>query len=285
MLKSLWGPQKRVVLLDWSNVVWRAISVASEPEEFLQLLLKMVANYRKLFSSFAWVVALEGSGVEVRRRLWPAYKAQRVHHEEAGELMRLAEQVLGCLESTVIRAPRGEADDAIASYLDRHVGQNDRAIVVSEDRDLWACIRDPAIEVHSTRLGARLSAAWVQNQLGVPPAKITLLKALLGDASDNLPKVPQLTQRSAIRLANEAAGLKQLWPLLRASWLGTRERNAFVGCKTQVRVNYRTCKLQRRLKLVEKVQRAKPKRLRKLLIENNIFGTPAELLQHITKGA
>jgi DNA polymerase I len=287
MLKSLFGPQRRVLLLDWSNVAWRALGVADDsPEKFLRLLVGMISKYRKLFKTFDLVVALEGDGAELRRRLYPAYKANRKHSEHSGTLLELASQVLKCLAGTVIRSPRGEADDAIASYLSQQIGVEDHAIVVSEDRDLWALVRDPSVEVHSTRLGVKLDEGWVLEKLGVKPQRVRLLKALLGDASDNLPKVPRLSKQTALRLIQGVDTLEKLWRTAKAAkWLTKSERDALQRCKAMVGLNYRVCGLKRKLRLSQRVQKSKPRRLLTLLVTHGVFGFDLAAARAITEGA
>lgn len=284
-LKSLFGPQRRVLLLDWSNVAWRALGVsADDPQKFLRLLVGMLAKYRKSFNTFNLVVALEGDGAELRRRIFSGYKAQRAHAAHSGTFLDLAAQVLNCLAGTVIRSPRGEADDAIASYLHQRIGTEDRAVVVSEDRDLWALVRDPSVEVHSTRLGAKLDEGWVLEKFGVRPPRVRLLKALLGDSSDNLPKVPRLSRRTALRLIRSASTLKELWQEVgAATWLTEAERASLMRCKGQIRTNYRVCGLRRKLHFSEHRQVAKPKQLLTLLVANEVFGFDQETSKIITE--
>ena len=184
----------------------------------------------------------------------------------------LANELASCCKGTIIKAPLGEADDAIACFLSTNVTELDGAVIVTEDRDLWPLVKDPSIKIY-TRQGAFVDESMVQLKFhGLQPNQIRLYKAIMGDKSDNVPKVPLLGKGKALKLLQNVDGPKHLQTKAKkANWLSPKVRNNILVCKTQIRINYKVVGLRKSLELVHKKQKAKPNRLRKLLYANSVF--------------
>ena len=92
-----------------------------------------------------------------------------------------------------------EADDLIASVVDRAVAAGLRVVIVSADKDLMQLVRDgddPLLLWDSMR-DRVYGPAEVHAKFGVPPSKLRDLLALTGDTSDNIPGVPSVGPKTA----------------------------------------------------------------------------------------
>jgi DNA polymerase I len=81
------------------------------------------------------------------------------------------------------------------------------------DKDLLQLV-DDSITVNITKKGmSELDAynpALVETNMGVPPRLITDLKGLMGDSSDNLPGIPGVGPKTAVKLLQEYGDIEQI---------------------------------------------------------------------------
>ena len=186
------------------------------------------------------IYALEGHGTDERRNILSTYKRDRV---PSPEFIEAREQVVAMLQlttCTLIRAPKGEADDAIASYLAQYPGDY---IVLSNDRDLWQLITPSVVvEAKIKRNTVVVDRFACRRHLGVEPHCIPLYKALLGDSSDQIARgVARVTKTKLVRLAREAQTADQIEAAVAtADWLSKRDKekilNSILVVKRQEKV-------------------------------------------------
>jgi 5'-3' exonuclease len=219
-MNLLFPKQKQYLIIDWSNFVYRAyytINTHKSSESLdnsavnsfspnklakvLELLTYMLAKQLKRNPDRAFV-AVEGKGKDHRKRLLPEYKAQREteHAAAISQVQSVALEMLLGTRCEIVKAPEGEADDAIAGIVKR-IPKGSSVQIVSEDRDLWQLIRGDRIVVQSQRHG-RINEERCVQLMGVPPKRIACLKAYMGDASDNIPRaVPYMRTEHIQKLA------------------------------------------------------------------------------------
>lgn len=262
-MKPLFEQDHRVVLFDFSNVVFRACAVGGE--FYLNRFCSMMINYRKRFGFRSFVHAIEGRGTDERRKLFPDYKKGRVPTEEILDSRRTCLAILRCTNCSIIKAPRGEADDAIGTYLTEKSSQI--AVVVSEDKDLWQLIRPSRCLVQSKKRGT-VTPETVRSVMKIPPSKIPLHKAVFGDASDGLPRVPRVPSKVLLKLVQDTSSPKEL--LQEAQQLKDSHAEAILRCKRQIKLNYKLAKIQRRLPLRTKEYEGDEKKLRKRLLKYGV---------------
>jgi DNA polymerase I len=143
-----------------------------------------------------------------------SYKAHRDAMPDplVAQLGRLRE-LLAAFEVPVYQVAGVEADDVLATLSTRLVAEGADVLIMSGDRDLLQTIGE-----HSRVLfvGARgqkptiYDAARVQERFGVPAERLPTYMALVGDASDNLPRVPGIGPRTASKWVSEHASAAAL---------------------------------------------------------------------------
>ncbi len=145
--------------------------------------------------------------------LIPSYKAHRVAEPIPPELdpqMPLITAVLDALGVDFVGAPTLEAEDVIASWVERLEGS--RIEIVSGDRDLFALIRDPLVRVLYPEKGglAEIDEAEVKRRYGIPGRLYADFAVLRGDPSDGLPGLPGVGAKTAATLVNKYNGVQGL---------------------------------------------------------------------------
>lgn len=113
------------------------------------------------------------------------------------QMHRLVEY-LQCLPITLISIDKVEADDTI-SYLAQKFGANGKKVtIVSSDKDFLQIV-DQNIEVYSPIKKKTYGKKEVQEELGMIPENYLIMKALLGDNSDNLTGIKGLGPKTLIK--------------------------------------------------------------------------------------
>lgn len=237
------------VVFDLSNIVARAQAIGKE--NWLKLYTRMLIKQRKQYNNHDFVFAVEGAGTLARQKILPCYKAGRVPTPEFQTARKIAVELARHTHCLVIRAPDGEADDAIATFVTKK--QDADIVIISNDRDLWQLI-SPSVKVRSQIAGSTATVdkfACVRH-LGVLPEAIPMLKALCGDSSDEIPRsVSRINQDKLKRLAQLTAGMEeQLCQVARESdFLTDNEKKKIQDAFPTVKKHLKVVQVKRQLKL------------------------------------
>lgn len=143
----------------------------------------------------------------------PEYKAQR---EAAPDILRqqmgLVREVLEALGIQTTDQSGWEADDLIATSVDKLVERGHEVIIVTGDRDSYQLVNDAnKVRVMYNKRGVSDYALYdedgIEEKTGVRPDMYVEYAALRGDNSDNLPGVPGVGEKTAAKLINKYGGL------------------------------------------------------------------------------
>lgn len=137
-----------------------------------------------------------------RHSLDPHYKINHYEHPEEIKLqLPYALRLVAALGLHPFREPEYEADDVIVTLQHRH--RRLAARIVSSDRDFYQLVSGRVrvlAPVRGTSELREIGPAEVQAAFGVRPSQVPDLKALVGDASDDIPGVPGIGVKTAAAL-------------------------------------------------------------------------------------
>ncbi len=107
-----------------------------------------------------------------------------------------------------------EADDIIGTLAKQAKNEMMDVIIVSGDKDLTQLATDQ-VTVYITRKGMtdieKYTPAHIEEKYGIAPEQIIDMKGLMGDASDNIPGVPGVGEKTAIKLLKEYGSVEALY--------------------------------------------------------------------------
>jgi len=176
--------------------------------------------FRFLFSLFEqrkpglFAAALDSVGPTFRHIQLESYKATRpkTPEELIAQIPRI-EAILGALEVPTIRSEGYEADDVIATLAARCAAEGRPCYVVSGDKDLLQLVGGQTLALRpSENFGYReLGADEVLGEWGVRPDQIRDYLALTGDASDNVPGVKGIGDKTAQKLIAQFGSLDSIY--------------------------------------------------------------------------
>ncbi|HEU68137.1 MAG TPA: DNA polymerase I, partial [Candidatus Acetothermia bacterium] len=175
---------------------------------FVRTLLKVLREYPSRYVA----VALDAGGVTVRHEAYAAYKATRKPTPEplAQQLPRV-EEVLDAFGIPCLVVPGYEGDDVMATLSWQAEAAGIPALHLTGDKDMAQLVSE---RVFLLRPGRRpgdplilLDRHAVEEKFGVPPERIGDLLALEGDASDHVPGVKGIGEKTARELLREHGSL------------------------------------------------------------------------------
>lgn len=171
------------------------------------------------------VIAFDTAEPTFRHEADASYKA---HRDEAPEqffadLANLQEILSGAMDLPLCMAPGYEADDVLGTLANRAADAGWRVRILSGDRDLFQLV-DDARDIAVLYMGGgpyakssgplTIRREGVIAKLGVPPEEVVDLKALTGDASDNIPGVKGVGPKTAITLLKAHLNLDGIYAAL-----------------------------------------------------------------------
>ena len=153
--------------------------------------------------------------------MYPGYKANRPEDPEGlPEQFPMLRQVLDLTGMSQAMTRGWEAEDAIGA-LCASAAERDRIEIVSGDRDLIQLVRDPGVKLLFTLRGVSelldLDEAGVLEKYGVPASRYLEFAILRGDASDGLPGIRGVGEKTARALVQTYGSLDEILEDARSS--------------------------------------------------------------------
>ena len=167
------------------------------------MLLKLLGDLQPTYMA----VAFDKSRKTFRTELYEDYKGQRKPTpSELSEQFPLAMKVLDTMGIPTLELDNYEADDIIGTFA-VHAPEDVEVIIVTGDRDELQLV-DTRTKVYYTKRGISDiqifdEAEFAANYEGLVPKQLIELKGLMGDASDNIPGVPGVGPKTALKLIKE----------------------------------------------------------------------------------
>lgn len=207
-----------LILLDASNLFWRAyhglihqhFEHGGRPTWGIYGTVNTISGIVKKYRPSHLAAVFDWGKSDYRVNLWPKYKAGRptsvsdyFDFEDANNQLTKTQELLELLGVPVFRDHYVEADDVIGAFCERFADSVEHTTIVSGDKDLRQLIR-PNVVLLQPSLGHKTEQIWDQEAVieyyGVIPSRLPEIWALSGDKADNVPGVPGIGEKTAIKL-------------------------------------------------------------------------------------
>lgn len=220
-----------------------------------------VKKYTKPGQRIALVIALDNEPTE-KRALFPGYKMNRdenqvMQEEERNERLESFFDFLATFPCTFAETAGEEADDVIATITKKY---RKPTFVFSSDKDLWQLLNNSRVTQISLRKSEKVTDADLLKKFDTTRKRahmIALYKAVMGDVSDNIPKVPRIPTKAfheAMRNVSYTEGTGDPVSLVIEAAAGLEKPRAhklLVEHEQLVRRNLEIITLKKELKLEE----------------------------------
>ena len=177
---------------------------------FLAMLFKAVQEIGPRYAA----VAFDLHGPTFRHVAYADYKAgRRATPEELRPQFGIIKEILSDMRLGVLTAEGYEADDILGTLAAKCREAGMDCVILTGDRDALQLVGN-GTKVLFTRKGITEStlfdAAGVREYFGVSPEQVTDWKGLMGDSSDNIPGIPGVGEKTAVKLLDEYGSLENV---------------------------------------------------------------------------
>lgn len=215
------GKSNKLVLIDGNSIAYRAFFAlpllnndkgvyTNAVYGFTQMLLKILEDEKPTHM----LVAFDAGKTTFRHKTFGEYKGGRQKTPpELSEQFPFIRQLLDAFQIKRYELENYEADDIIGT-LASHAADGDWDVkVFTGDKDLLQLVT-PDVEVVLTRKGITEVEAYTVEQVneryGITPDQIIDMKGLMGDPSDNIPGVPGVGEKTAIKLIKQFGSIEKV---------------------------------------------------------------------------
>ncbi|MBI2326577.1 hypothetical protein HYU91_04300 [Candidatus Collierbacteria bacterium] len=235
--------RKRLVLIDGNSLLHRAYhgyprfttpagEVVGAVYGFTSMLLSALEKLSPGYVAIAWDVGKK----TFRTEQYAEYKAGRAEtDQELVDQIDRTKEIVTALNIPQFGVTNYEADDVIGTLAtqalqktrklktEKTQNENVQVVIVTGDRDALQLVEDDRVVVYLPSGGGAFSKdrgvsifdeTAVKAKYGLTPKQIIDLKALMGDASDNIKGVPGVGQVTATKLLEQAESIEEIYEKL-----------------------------------------------------------------------
>ncbi|GAA0484025.1 DNA polymerase I [Salinibacillus aidingensis] len=213
---------QKLVLIDGNSILYRAFFAlpllnnekgvyTNAVYGFTTMLLRILEEEKPTHL----LVAFDAGKTTFRHKTYTEYKGGRQKTpSELSEQFPLVKELLESFEISHYEIDQFEADDIIGT-LSKSAKQDDMEVkVISGDRDLLQLV-DKDVNVSLTKKGVtnieNYTPDFLEEKMGIRPDQVVDMKALMGDSSDNIPGIPGVGEKTAVKLLNQFGTLESIY--------------------------------------------------------------------------
>lgn len=214
---------EHLLLVDGHSLAYRAFyalpvdnfaTSSGQPTNAVFGFTSMLINAIKDEKPTHLAICFDVSRETFRKEMFPDYKANRAKSpDEFRSQLPLINDVIAAMQIPGVQVKGFEADDVIATLAKQGEKKGMRVSILTGDRDSYQLVNE-AITVLYARKGvsdiARMTPAAVLEKYEITPQQYPDFAALRGDPSDNLPSVPSVGEKTAIKWIKEYGSLVEL---------------------------------------------------------------------------
>ncbi|MBI5447395.1 MAG: DNA polymerase I [Gammaproteobacteria bacterium] len=206
-----------LVLIDGSSYLYRAFhalppltNAAGEPTGAMYGVINMIKKLLTEYKPDYVGVIFDAKGETFRDELYADYKAQRDAMPDAlVSQIEPLHQMIQAMGLPLLAIEKVEADDVIGTLTAQAVKKKWRVLISTGDKDM-AQLVSPQVTLVNTMSQTLLDPAGVEAKFGLPPQQLIEYFSLVGDSSDNIPGVPGVGPKTAVKWLKEYGTLQNL---------------------------------------------------------------------------
>ena len=212
--------KKTLLLVDGSSYLYRAffagggdmsVTLADgtvQKTGAIRIMVNMIQSLRKEYPAEFVACVFDAKGPTFRDDIYPQYKANRdPMPDDLRSQIAPIHEVVRLLGWPVLDVPGVEADDVIGTLAVAAASQGIEVIISSGDKDLAQLVNEH-ITIIDTMNGKRRDLAGVETEFGVPARLMLDYQTLVGDTVDNVPGVPKVGPKTAVKWLQEYGSLQ-----------------------------------------------------------------------------
>jgi DNA polymerase I len=210
--------QRKIIVIDGSSYFFRAFYAIQRlstskgfPTNAIYGFINMLLRVLDVEKPTHLAIAFDTPKPSFRKELYTEYKANRESPPE--DLIKQIPHILravDCFGIKRIELPGYEADDVIGTIAKRATKEGYFVDVITGDKDLMQLV-DDQVTIYDSMKDKRYDSNGVKEKFGVLPHQVIDFLALMGDASDNIPGVTGVGEKTAAELINQFGSLDGIY--------------------------------------------------------------------------
>ena len=218
---------KKLVLIDGNSIMNRAFygimgskMLTTKDGKYTNAIYGFLATMFKIMEDIEpeYIgVAFDLKGPTERHKLYEGYKANRKGMpNELAEQMPIIKEILKAMNIDIIEKQGYEGDDLLGTLAQYGEKQGLQVTILSGDRDTFQLAsKNITIRIPRTKAGKTEQEEYDEEKIketyGIMPKQLIEVKALQGDASDNIPGVPGIGEKTALALIQQYNTIDELY--------------------------------------------------------------------------
>lgn len=206
---------KQLILVDGSSYLFRAfhalpplVSSRGQPTGAVKGVINMIRSLIKGHADSNIAVVFDAKGKTFRNKIYPEYKAHRPPMpDDLRSQIQPIHQIIAAMGLPLLIIEDVEADDVIGTLSLQATEMGVDTLISTGDKDL-AQLVNKHVTLMNTMTNERLDIGGVENKFGVGPNRIIDYLALMGDKSDNIPGVPSVGPKTALKWLQEYGSME-----------------------------------------------------------------------------
>ncbi len=212
---------EKLVLVDGNSLMYRAYHALPPLDNgegvptnavygFLSMLFKALADEKPGYCA----VAFDPHGPTFRHADFAEYKGDRPPTpDDLRPQFPVARALLGAMGIKILTVDTFEADDLLGTLSKKAEAAGIDSVLITGDRDAFQ-LSSPHTAILYTKRGitdtVRVTPEYIRETYGVTPVQLIDMKGLMGDASDNIPGVPGVGEKTASKLIAQYGSLEKV---------------------------------------------------------------------------
>ncbi|MCX5811937.1 MAG: DNA polymerase I [Proteobacteria bacterium] len=212
---------RRVFLVDGHSYLYRAFHATPYmsnskgiPTNTTYAFISMLKKLLNEEKPDTLIVVFDSKAPSFREEISKAYKAQRPPMpDNLSVQIPYVKMVMEAMGIPVLEQEGFEADDIIGTITEKFREENAQIYIVTGDKDMMQLVSD-RVFIRDTMKNLLIGEQEVIEKFGVKPALMTDFLALCGDASDNIPGVPGVGEKTAKELIDSIGSIDEIYERL-----------------------------------------------------------------------
>ena len=209
--------QQPLILVDGSSYLYRAFHAMPNfsnsrglPTGAVYGVVNMLRSLIQQYQPTHIGVIFDAKGKTFRDELFSDYKAHRPPMpDELRQQIEPLYQIIEALGLPLISVTGVEADDVIGTLAQQAVRAGHRVLISTGDKDIAQLVNDN-VTLINTMNNSLLDPQGVIDKFGVPAERIIDYLALMGDTSDNIPGIPKVGPKTAVKWLSQYGTLDEI---------------------------------------------------------------------------
>ncbi|MDR2676877.1 MAG: hypothetical protein LBC05_02595 [Endomicrobium sp.] len=173
--------------------------------------IKLLFKIKNKFVPDYIAVCFDYPSKNFRHEMFKNYKANRKPLDIALiSQMPIAREAVRALNMLDVEIKGYEADDLIATLIQKFIKNNIQIVVVTGDKDILQLVYDEKIFIWNDSKNVMYDRKNIEEKYGIKPEQLVDVFALMGDAIDNVPGIKGIGEKTALKLVKKFGNLENV---------------------------------------------------------------------------